>query len=96
MIVLTEIIIFKIIFLSLILIASTFYPASAQNIEYEINGRLIYGTPLVCTVEFEDKDLNPKKIEMMLDETRNAVLEWEGKLKGTERYPKDKHIWEID
>jgi len=32
----------------------------------------------------------------MLDETRNAVLEWEGKLKGTERYPKDRYIWEID
>lgn len=85
-----------VIFLSLILTASTFYPASAQNIEYEIFGRLIYGTPLVCTVEFEDENLNPKTIEMMLDETRNAVLEWEGKLKGTERYPKDKYIWEID
>ena len=87
----TEISMFKIIFLSLILIASTFYPASAQNIEYEILGRLIYGIPLVCTVEFADENLNPKKIEMMLDETRNAVLEWEGKLKGTERYPKPEY-----
>lgn len=88
--------IFTVLFLSLILTTSTFYPASAQNIEYEIIGRLIYGIPLVCTVEFEDKNLNPKTIEMMLDETRNAVIEWEGKLKGTERYPKDQHIWELD
>jgi len=33
---------------------------------------------------------------MILDETRYAVLDWQGKLQATERYPKDQYIWEIE
>lgn len=69
---------------------------SYDNEEFEIYGRQIYGTPLVCTVEFDDPNLNPQTIKMMLDETRYAILDWEGKLQGTERYPKDQYIWDIE
>lgn len=83
--------------LSLILISSILIPAfAAFDPNYEIYGRLIYGTPLVCAVEFEDPKISESSIEDMLDETRVAILEWKGQLKNTERYLKDQEKWNID
>ncbi|MGI0056904.1 MAG: hypothetical protein ACREAK_05965 [Nitrosarchaeum sp.] len=74
-----------------------FMPSSFSATEgFEYSERYIYGNPLVCVVEFDDPNVDSKTIKMMLDETRNAVQEWEAKLQGTERYPKDQYIWKID
>ncbi|MGQ0791339.1 MAG: hypothetical protein ACT4NJ_03835 [Nitrosopumilaceae archaeon] len=86
-----------IVFISLIIIGSNINQGfSYEEGKYEYSERYIYGTPLVCVVEFSDPEIDSKTIKMMLDETIHAVQEWEAKLKETERYPKDQYIWDID
>ncbi len=73
--------------LSIVLLISNISPAYSQAWD-ALDRMWFYKTPLVCTQE--------SMSDIIMDKTRNAVIEWEGMMKGTEKYPKDKVVWEID
>jgi len=73
--------------LSITLLISNISPAYSQGYD-TLDMTWFYKTPLVCTQETMS--------DIIMDKTRNAVIEWEGMMKGTEKYPKDKVVWEID
>jgi len=70
--------------------------SSAYTVTYEILGKKINDTPLVCGIEPETNKFLPENFkESLMEETRIAVQEWESLLKQTEN-KKQKHIWNIN
>jgi len=86
-----------IIFFGLVMVLiPSLQQSSAYTVTYEILGKKLNDTPLVCGIEPEtDEFLSEDFKESLMKETRIAVQEWESLLKQTEN-KKQKHIWNIN
>ena len=80
-----------IIILFLILATTSTQEAFAQFYYDEINHRLTQN-PVVCTLEFSDSSL-PQANQILVDEAKLAVKDWEKKLVDHTGNPQD---WEMD
>ncbi len=86
-----------IIFFGLVMVLiPSLQQSSAYTISYESFGKKINDIPLVCGIEPETNEFLSKNFkELLMEETRIAVQEWESLLKQTENR-KQKHIWDIN
>ncbi|MFB5631569.1 MAG: hypothetical protein ACE5RN_08275, partial [Nitrosopumilaceae archaeon] len=85
------------IILSIMLFSGSIpFSYSLDDEGFQLYGRQFTEKPLVCTQAFSDPNIDYSTKKLILDETRKAVFDWKGKLKGTERYIKDQAVWEID
>ncbi len=86
-----------IIFFGLVMVLiPSLQQSSAYTVTYEIWEKKINDTPLVCGIEPETNEFPSEKFkELLMEETRIAVQEWESLLKQTEN-KKHKHIWNIN
>ncbi len=70
--------------------------AFSYNVTFDTTGKKFKDTPVVCGIEPEqNKYLGERFIELLMEETRIAIHEWESLLKQTES-KNYKHIWTIN
>ncbi|MCH7967420.1 MAG: hypothetical protein IIB02_08435, partial [Thaumarchaeota archaeon] len=74
-------------------ILSLIIPSTAFSEQfYYIENHKVIRNPVVCAFEFEDKEL-PIAEKQLLEETKNAVLEWKNKLT---QFTGDEDSWKIE
>ncbi len=68
----------------------------SYNVTFDVTGKKFKDTPVVCAMEPEQNEyLSERFVELLMEETRIAIHEWQALLKRTEN--KDyKHIWNIN
>jgi len=76
----------------MVVVSSNFQEISAAKTFYPITNYRIDGTPTYCIITPADVPENKK--EQWVNIAKNAVLEWESKLKDAES--ENKSVWEID
>ena len=70
--------------------------AFSYNVTFDTTGKKFKDTPVVCAIELEqNENLDERFIELLVEETRIAIQEWESLLKQTENRHY-KHIWSIN
>jgi len=70
--------------------------AFSYNVTFDTIGKKFKDTPVVCSIEPEQNEyLGERFIELLMEETRIAIQEWESHLKQTENRHY-KHIWSIN
>jgi len=68
----------------------------SYNVTFDVTGKKFKDTPVVCGIEPEQNEyLGERFIELLMEETRIAIHEWESLLKQTENR-NYKHIWSIN
>ncbi len=68
----------------------------SYNVTFDVTGKKFKDTPVVCGIEPEQNEyLGERFIELLMEETRIAIQEWEPLLKQTEN-KNYKHIWNIN
>jgi len=68
----------------------------SYNATFDVTGKKLKDTPVVCGIEPEQNEyLGERFIELLMEEARIAIHEWESLLKQTENR-NYKHIWSIN
>ncbi len=68
----------------------------SYNVTFDLTGKKLKDTPVVCAIVPEQNEyLDETYIELVMDETRIAIGEWESLLKQTENRHY-KQIWSIN